>query len=170
MALYETLDREKTQLDVFLPNVPMGVAQSWNWFLDRAPEERIIANDDVVFGPRALEIMTAAKSDLVWASGFSCFLIRDACIQKLGKFDETISPGYGYYEDDDYLQRLDGKGTQARRATAENVDAGVIHLKSQTLVASTHEEVVDHHRKMLLARANYIKKWPHVTPEFEVTS
>src|SRR5258706_75417 len=43
---------------------------------------------------------------------------------------------------------------------------GVVHLNSQTLAASTHEEVVDHHRKMLLARANYVRKWPHTAPDF----
>lgn len=147
------------------PERPMGVAESWNWFLDNVPEERVITNDDVLFAPDSLEKIAACESDLVWASGFSCFLIRDACVEKLGRFDEDISPGYGYYEDEDYLQRLDGRGTRGRSATAENVEAGVVHLKSQTLQASTHEEILEHHRRFKIAQGNYIKKW-HLEESF----
>jgi GT2 family glycosyltransferase len=141
------------------PDKPMGVAESWNWFLQYVGEERIITNDDVLFASDSIEKIIACKSDLVWASGFSCFLIRDACVAKIGLFDETISPGYGYYEDEDYLQRLDGRGTLPRAASAENVDAGVVHLKSQTLQAASHEEILEHHRRFKIAQGNYIKKW-----------
>lgn len=141
------------------PDNPLGVATSWNWFIDNVPEERIITNDDVLFAPDSLERIVALPHDLVWASGFSCFLIRDACVEKLGRFDEEISPGYGYYEDEDYLQRLDGRGLLPRKATAENIDAGVVHLKSQTLQASSHEEILEHHRRFKIAQGNYIRKW-----------
>lgn len=144
---------------VHFPDVPMGVAESWNWFIMNTPEDRVISNDDILFAPESLEKMCAATADLVWASGFSCYLIRDACVEKIGLFDEAISPGYGYYEDEDYLQRLDGRGTKPRQATAENVDCGVVHLHSQTLKASSHQEVLDHHRKFLIARDNYSRKW-----------
>lgn len=141
------------------PDKPLGVAESWNWFLHYVEEERIITNDDVLFAPESIEKIVARPEDLIWASGFSCFLIRNACVAKLGIFDETISPGYGYYEDEDYLQRLDGRGSKPRAATAENVEAGVVHLKSQTLQASTHDEILEHHRKFKIAQGNYIAKW-----------
>lgn len=155
-----------TTIEVFTPNAPMGVAASWNWFLEHTPEERIITNDDVLFKKDSLEKILASKADLVWASGFSCFCIRDACVGKLGLFDEKISPGYGYYEDDDYLQRLDGRGTRPPSAIAENVEAGVIHLKSQTLQAMSHEEVLEHHRKFKIAQVNYVRKYPQVGKDF----
>lgn len=144
---------------VHTPKKPMGVAESWNWFIKNVAEERVITNDDILFAPNSLGQMVATKSSLVWASGFSCFLLRDKCVETIGLFDETISPGYAYYEDDDYLQRIDGRGTRARSTTAEDVDCGVLHLKSQTLVASTHEEILEHHRRFKIAQANYAKKW-----------
>lgn len=143
------------------PVRPLSVAESWNWFLRRVPEERVIANDDIVFSPESLSRLTASKADLVWAAGvgFSCFVLRDSCLEKIGLFDEEISPGYAYYEDEDYLQRLDGRGTRAPSATAENVDALVRHEHSATLKAATQEEIEEHHRKFKIAQANYAKKW-----------
>ena len=146
---------------VHTPQTPYGIAESWNWFIDHVREERVIVNDDILFAPGSLGKLIASKADLVWAEGcgFSCFVLRDECVRKIGKFDETISPGYGYYEDEDYLQRLDGRGTRAPSAVAENVACGVRHLKSQTLQAASHEELLEHHRKFKIAQANYIKKW-----------
>lgn len=149
----------REMLGVLTPDKPLGVAESWNWFMMHVTEERVIANDDVTFAPNSLMKIVSSKADLVWASGFSCFLIRDACIEKLGFFDEEISPGYGYYEDDDYLQRLDGRGICEPLAVAENVDAGVAHLNSGTLKASTHAELLEHHRKFKVAQENYMRKW-----------
>lgn len=142
------------------PDKPMGVAESWNYFIENVPEERIICNDDIEFGPYSIESIISAPEDLVWAGfGFACFLIRDSCVAKIGKFDETISPGYGYYEDEDYLQRLDGRGTRERSATATNVYAGLRHIHSGTLKASSHAELLEHHRRFLIAQGNYAKKW-----------
>jgi len=151
---------------VHLPDVPMGVAESWNWFIMNVPENRVIANDDVTFAPESLEKMAASAADLVWASGFSCYLIRDACVEKVGLFDELISPGYGYYEDEDYLQRLDGRGTKPRVATAENVDCSVKHYHSATLKAASHEELLEHHRRFKIAQDNYVRKW-HLEGSFK---
>lgn len=147
------------EIRVLEPDAPMGVAASWNWFIANVPEDRVIANDDVVFAPRSLRALVASSADLAWASGFSCFLIRDACVEKVGCFDETISPGYGYYEDDDYLQRLDGHGTRPRVAEAENVDCGVVHEHSATLKAASHQEILEHHRRFKIAQGNYMRKW-----------
>lgn len=159
--LVQVIDAEAFRVEVHTPPKPMGVAESWNWFIKNVPEERIIANDDVVFGGESLELLVSAKADLVWAQGcgFSCFLIRNSCVEKIGLFDEAISPGYGYYEDEDYLQRLDGRGTRPPSAIAANVRCGVEHFKSSTLQASTHEEQLAHHRKFKIAQANYMNKW-----------
>lgn len=146
---------------VYAPARPMGVAESWNWFIDNVPEERIITNDDVVFAPDSLERMVAAKGDLVWSkeAGFSCFLIRDRCVQKVGVFDESISPGYGYYEDCDYAMRVDGRGTKPPVVPCGDVECGVEHLHSKTLEVATPEQLLEHHKRFWIAQQNYMKKW-----------
>lgn len=150
------------------PQAPMGVAESWNWFIESVSEERVIVNDDVLFAPDSLRLLVASKADLAWASGcgFSCYLFRDSCKQKIGLFDEKISPGYGYYEDEDYLQRLDGRGTREPSAIAEEVECGVQHLRSQTLAVNTPEEMREHHRKFGIAQRNYARKW-HLEEAFK---
>jgi hypothetical protein len=152
---------------VHTPKQAMSVAASWNWFIAHVPEERVLVNDDIVLGPNSLELLTASKADLVWAGGcgFSCFLLRDACVAKLGLFDETISPGYAYYEDEDYLQRLDGRGTREPSAVAVEVECGAMHRKSATLQVASHKEILEHHRRFKIAQANYAKKW-HLEKEF----
>jgi hypothetical protein len=147
--------------DTFTPVHKLGVAASWNWFIKNVPEHRLITNDDITFAPDSLAKMLEPDADLIWAAGvgFSCFVIRDSCVKKLGYFDETISPGYGYYEDEDYLQRLDGRGTREPSAKALNVDSGVKHEHSATLKASSRQELLDHHRKFKIAQTNYINKW-----------
>lgn len=147
--------------EVYTPEEPLGVAASWNTFIASVPEDRVIANDDVIFAPRSLEQLVAVDADIAWAEGcgFSCFLLRNSCVEKIGLFDATISPGYAYYEDDDYLQRIDGRGTREPSVKAMNVECGVQHLHSATLRAATQEEMQEHHRKFKIAQANYIKKW-----------
>ncbi len=144
------------------PAKPLGVAESWNWFIQNVQQERVITNDDIVFAPTSIDkLLLQPDADLVWAAGcgFACFVIRDSCVKKLGLFDETISPGYGYYEDDDYLQRLDGRGTREPSAKALNVDSGVRHEHSATLKAASHRDLIEHHRKFKIAQTNYINKW-----------
>lgn len=158
--LHHAIFDSPTEVSVHTPDEPLGLAASWNWFLRNVPEERIITNDDITFAPQSIEQIVGSPGDLVWAGfGFSCFLIRDSCVTKLGYFDEEISPGYGYYEDEDYLQRLDGHGTRDPSADARNVDAGLHHVHSATLQAATHEQLLEHHRRFKIAQSNYAKKW-----------
>ncbi len=146
----------------YTPKMPLGVAESWNWFIQNVPEERIIVNDDVTFAPDSLERMVATKNELAWSfeAGFSCFLIRDACVKIVGLFDEAISPGYAYYEDEDYMMRVNGKGTKPSLVVCGHVECGVVHaVQSQTLKAATRKELGEHHRKFRIARVNFAEKW-----------
>jgi GT2 family glycosyltransferase len=137
------------------PNRPLGVAESWNWFIANTEEERVITNDDVEFAPMSLELMVARSEVFVSCTfGFSCFVIRDECVRRVGLFDEAISPGYGYFEDVDYLRRMKQAGV-----TDHVVQAGVVHHQSQTPAAYTRVEMQDHERRFLLARGNYAAKW-----------
>lgn len=165
--LAEALSATPVPTFVETPPTNLGVAASWNHFIGETEDDRVIVNDDVTFAPESLAILTSCPADLVWAAGFgfSCFVIRDACVEKLGLFDEMLSPGYGYYEDEDYLQRLDGRGTLPRKATAENVECFIKHTHSATLKAGSHADLMEHHRKFKIAQGNYIRKW-HLEDSF----
>lgn len=164
----EALSDFDIHVKLHTPKRPLGVAESWNWFIRTVPEERIISNDDVIFGPDSIRLLVESAADIVWAEecGFSCFVLRDSCVTKLGMFDEEISPGYGYYEDQDYLQRLDGRGTRAPSAIAETVKCGMEHLHSSTLKAKSHHDILEHHRRFKIAQDNYARKW-HLEEAFK---
>lgn len=148
----------------YTPDQPMGVAESWNWFIGHVPEERLIANDDVTFAPESIAKMAETPGDFVTAlpgsNACSCFLLRDSCVEKVGLFDETISPGYAYYEDCDYVERMILLGIPI---TGVLCDVG--HKGSQTLEVSTPEEMKRHHERFLLARSNFVKKWGRMPNE-----
>jgi hypothetical protein len=145
----------------FMPDEPMGVAESWNWFITNVPEERIISNDDIVFSKTSLERMVGTAGDLVFGLGFSCFLIRSGCVQRVGLFDEEISPGYAYWEDLDYQERLKQHPEVAVVNAA--LDMELVHGDgkdgSQTWRAGSEAEIRDHWRRYDIAKANFIKKW-----------
>jgi hypothetical protein len=141
--------------DVHTPLRRMGVAESWNWFIKNTPAERLITNDDVTFAPRSLGEIWASPAPFVSCTfGFSCFLIRDSCVDRVGLFDESISPGYAYFEDMDYLRRMRLAGV-----IDAVVECGVKHVQSATVAAYSTEELDDHNTKVLRARANYTAKW-----------
>lgn len=141
--------------DVYRPDDPMGLAESWNWFIDNVPEDRVITNDDITFAPDSLAMMAAQKAAFVSCTfGFSCFIIRDACVAQVGKFDETISPGYAYFEDMDYLHRM-----RELQVTDDVVECGVVHKQSSTPEKFTKAEWEAHHKKFRRAMANYQLKW-----------
>jgi GT2 family glycosyltransferase len=73
-------------------------------------------------------------------NGFSCYGIRDSLIEKVGYFDEDISPGYAYFEDNDYMRRLHLAGIDPVES-----EASATHDTSSTLKAFTPEQVNIHH-------------------------
>ncbi len=144
-------------LHIETPHPAMGVAESWNWFVAKTHHERLIVNDDVTFAPESLERIFATPGACVTAlkgHAFSCFLLRDACVAQVGLFDETLSPGYGYFEDCDYEARMRLAGVPLT-----NVDCGVRHVKSATLAAATEKELAEHHVKFLAAQGRFLAKW-----------
>lgn len=142
-------------VEVFTPAVSMGLAETWNWFIKHVPEERFIVNDDIEFAPHSLEAMIASQAPFVSCSfGFSCFLLRDACVQTVGLFDETLSPGYAYFEDMDYLRRMRLAGV-----IDDVVMCDVAHHQSATPEKYSKEQWDAHHEKFALAQNNYTAKW-----------
>lgn len=140
---------------VHTPVVAMGLAAAWNWFIQNASEERFIVNDDIEFAPHSIGAMLAAKASFVSCSfGFSCFLLRDECVRRVGLFDESISPGYAYFEDMDYLRRMKLEGVED-----DVVQCDVAHRHSATPAAYSREEMAEHHRRFAIAQVNYTMKW-----------
>lgn len=164
-AIAEAIAGLPFPVDACQPDVPLGVAESWNWLIANMPEERIITNDDIRFTPDALQIMRDTPGDLVFGHGFSCYLLRDSAVQKIGKFDETISPGYAYWEDIDYDMRVRMFVEGGGEFVMKNADCEVLHAGSQTNKWATPEEVAEHHRKFEIAKHNTIQKYAHLPYE-----
>lgn len=146
-------------IEVFVPRKAMGLAESWNWFMRNVPEQRLIVNDDITFAPESIEKILSTKglfvSPIARTNAFSCFLISQECYDRTGEFDESISPGYAYFEDCDYAQRMDAIGIQITSVE----DTGIVHTGSQTIKIFDYEKTIEHHRRFKVARANFFKKW-----------
>jgi len=153
-----TEDIEESDLvTIHRPERPLGVAESWNWFIRNVSAERIICNDDIRFSPDSIRTIVETIGDFVFMNncGFSCFLIRDRCVELVGEFDETISPGYAYYEDVDYAYRM----VQVPEIERPRIDAGIIHAGSSTWKSGTDEEAKEHWRRFFIAKDNFKQKW-----------
>jgi GT2 family glycosyltransferase len=157
----ETMKR----LNIIQPEFNIGVAASWNWFVKNTQEERIISNDDIVFGKVTVEQMVNSSGGLVTVDGFSLFLIRDYLINQLGYFDEDISKNYAFFEDNDYFYRMKLAGVKET-----HVDSDIIHNHSTTLRNYSQDELEQHHKRFRRARAYYEAKWGnHVHEEIYTT-
>jgi hypothetical protein len=138
-----------------------GCSHNGNWFLRNIPDDRIGCGDDVEFTPTALELLAATPGDLViprqTLNPAACCIIRNSCVEKVGFFDEQISPGYLYFDDTDYFRRLDLAGVPVTVCEA----AEVIHMDggSQSHRSMTPMQTAEHHRRFPIAEANYIWKW-----------
>ena len=154
-------------MTIHKPESNLGVAGSWNWFIDNVPGAKVITNDDIVFDSYAIEQLWIAYardtkegiSNIIapenLESTFSCFLLPQTVVDKVGKFDEWISPKYAYFEDNDYHYRMSMLGIQTTRASGSFVS----HVGSSTLKHFNKLKEKEHHDKFRLARTHYVRKW-----------
>ncbi len=149
----------------YTPEKPMGLAASWNLFIKNTDEERLIVNDDILFGETSIERLVNTPGDIVTGllptNACSCFVIRDSCVKNVGLFDETISPGYAYFEDCDYAFRLAERGEDFI-----GVECGIVHVGSQTLAKMTPQQREEHNRKYVIAQNNFLQKWGRLPQGF----
>ena len=141
----------------------LGLAESWNVFINNTSNQRIISNDDITFSPDSIARLTNSKADIVFPQGigFSCFLLRDSCVSKVGQFDESLSPGFAYFEDCDYMNRIEKNGT----IVAEDVTShGITHLKNGTQHAIQENEADEYRHLYYLAQERFITKWGVLPP------
>lgn len=147
---------------VYKPSRNIGVAASWNYFIRHAKGYRIIINDDIIFYPETIEKFISnleedkfcSPSNIIEKNSFSCFYLPDAVVDRVGYFDEAISPGWGYYEDNDYYRRMKLIGIDMVSIPSE-----VDHVGSATLKALKGPEEKAHHQRFEIAKANYLRKW-----------
>lgn len=152
------------QSNIYVHTLPrnIGVAASWNYFLDNIPQYRIICNDDIEFHEDTIETLIAeyrpdgmvSPTSLGDLNPWSCFLLGQDVIDKVGLFDEWISPNYGYFEDNDYWRRMTLAGFNITR-----VDTTIEHVQSSTLKHYTASQEKEHHRKFEIAKSHYVGKW-----------
>jgi GT2 family glycosyltransferase len=117
-------------------NMPanLGVAGSWNLGVKVSPFAPwwLMASDDVVFAPGALEKFAAeCSSDRLtvceeWPH-WQFFGLGEDIVLRLGLFDENIYPAN--FEDDDYQRRCEVAGVELHRVavTHSHVKQGTVH-------------------------------------------
>lgn len=96
-----------------------GVAGAWNEIVKLFPAPWwLLVNNDIQFAREDLRKLSAevrrhgAAAGLYYSNhGASCFALTDACIAKVGLFDENLYPAY--LEDCDYSHRLKLAGVRA---------------------------------------------------------
>ena len=150
-------------VQVLSPSRNMGVAYAWNKIIEYSKgSDCIIMNDDILVHKDTIYTMTNTTGYVVCCSplsainAFSLFAIRPWCVEAVGLFDESISPEYAYYEDNDFAYRMKLLDLEIVRA---EVGADHIHGGSATFKKFTKEEEKVHHFRFRLAQSNYIKKW-----------
>lgn len=155
------------KVELHVPSHNIGVAASWNWLIKNSEEIRIICNDDIEVLPNTLQVIEECYTDkrILYpqssdtSSIYSFFIISDYIYNLVGEFDETISPNYGYFEDNDYAFRIE-------KLIREGVDIQYLalpcvynHSKSSTIKVLNKKELTDHHNKFNIAKENFRKKW-----------
>lgn len=154
-------------IHIYIPGFNIGVAASWNYFIKTAKEMRIICNDDVQFFPDTIELLIEnfhkygdkflifPGNGIPSLNSFSCYVLSDKIIEDVGLFDETISPNYAYFEDNDYSYRMSLKGYNLHGAP----EVRMSHVGSATLKVFNSVERDLHNKKFGLAQSNYVSKW-----------
>jgi GT2 family glycosyltransferase len=117
-------------------NMPanLGVAGSWNLGIKLTPFAPwwLVASDDVIFAPGALEKLAAeSSSDRLticeeWPH-WQFFALGENVVSKVGLFDENMYPAN--FEDDDYQHRCEVAGVKVHRTRAghSHVKQGTVH-------------------------------------------
>ena len=148
--------------EVIVPPENLGVAGSWNFFIQNFGQ-CVIANDDVVFSRQSLQCFSWAamayphtvifeNNDLV--NGFSTFFVnRPEAWLEMGGFDELLNPAY--FEDNDCRRRLVLAGNPVRAVPL----IGWRHDNSSTLLASDESYKRMHWCLYKRNGAYYYLKW-----------
>ncbi len=148
-----------TTITIVTPVSNLGVAGSWNYFLNNYYDHIIISNDDVIFNSETLRLLVEASisnpeelficPNAYWQHKWSLFLQKKISLDILGQYDENFMPCY--FEDCcmEYRMKLKGyKPLIVNNCTYDHIDGG-----SKT---SQHSVNNQQFQKML---EYYMKKW-----------
>lgn len=159
-----------------------GLAKSWNEGILAAYQSGcdvvIVVNDDIEFAVGDIDqlaryavahrdnyIVTCdgynVDLDRRDSIGYSCFAINPIALEKVGMFDENITPIY--FEDCDYMRRATLLDLHEGHVTTTNL----IHGGSSTLRNGDTEHMHQHNRTFIANRDYYIRKWGG-TPGYEI--
>jgi GT2 family glycosyltransferase len=163
-----TFDHPNPKVEIYRPEKNLGISAADNWFAKNIPGFKIVSNDDVELFPYTLETFWQYqdKGDLLVTAGlpilnaFTLFSVNQNVLDTVGYFDESISPGYAYFEDNDYGRRINLGGLKRT-----DVLTSSFHLGSGTVDVLEGEDKQNHHRKFNIAKSNYIAKWGGVPPK-----
>lgn len=151
----------------------LGVAQSFNLFMQGLDDHIIIANDDVFVHTDTIKALVEAAEntprDIFFAgsghsgNAFSLFLLKKKGFCEIGSFDKRFYPGY--YEDNDYAWRMHLKGYNIITVETATYD----HIGSSTIKTYNQEEMEQHHRDFSRIGQYYRSKWGGMPGEEKYT-
>jgi GT2 family glycosyltransferase len=140
----------------------MGVAASWNWFMNNVPMEHgfmILSNDDIEYEKNTVkafyEEMQKPNVNMVLSNGatWSAYTLSKKLYEEVGGFDENFYPAY--FEDNDFHYRMRLLGYNF--ILSSNVTYG--HETSSTLAAFSKAATEVHHHNFRKNRAYFNDKW-----------
>jgi GT2 family glycosyltransferase len=166
--LYTSGTLDKYAIEIWPMNGNIGVAASWNKFMQIDEDYIIIANDDIKVHYHTIEhIVNEAErqTDQIFFAGagesgnaFSLFLLTTLGYKLIGAFDEKFYPAY--FEDNDYAWRM----LNAGYSIIEVPNAHYDHVGSSTLKSFSTAERRIHDKNFQRNQSYYIFKWgglPH---------
>lgn len=143
--------------NVFVPDVNMGVAGSWNYIckeIFKHHDYAVLLNDDVYLGyntERINKVIEKYPNTLIQSYvSWSVVVISKHLYNLIGQFDEIFYPAY--YEDSDYLYRMKLNGILQEVSAELNPDV--------VRISMTQEKAPDFVNASMAANRNrYIAKW-----------
>jgi GT2 family glycosyltransferase len=163
---------DNPKVEIYRTKENLGVSAGDNYFFKNMIDDFIVvSNDDVELFPYTLTMFVQGKDsgDFLVTAGlpilnaFTLFSVNKKVIDTVGYFDESISPKYAYFEDNDFGRRINLAGL-----VRAEIPTSAFHFESGTIKSFNEEEKRAHNTKFSLARENYSKKWGGV-PTKETT-
>jgi len=139
-------------IGVYRPARNLGAAGAWNHVFRTSPGPWLIAGNDVAFHAGAIVACDRAVSEnpdatVLYADGYSVFVMTELGIAQVGYFDESFWPAY--FEDDDHYYR-----SRLAHAKQVRVDGcGCAHEKSATI---KQDPTLNNYKALL---NHYVEKW-----------
>lgn len=159
----EVKEQDGIPIHLFVPKKGYSLASCFNRFLHTLDDYIIIANDDVVFHEKTIELLVKSADenpndiffvpDGYWEHYWSLFLQKKDSLAVLGEYDSNFRPAY--YEDADmrYRMKLAGyKPFVVKECTYTHDEGG-----SNTIKSSSDKEFFM--KKYAQLSEYYTRKW-----------